>query len=1058
MLPSIGVPLFAESPITPASLAAPAPVSEGKISYNFQIRPILAEHCLKCHGQDEKQRKAKLRLDERGSAVSLKAIVPGKPDESSLVERILTHDEEEVMPPPKERRPLSEVQISLLKQWIAQGAEYEQHWSFIPPVKAPLPKVEAKSAEGYAIENPVDLFVRENLSKQSVSPSEPAKREEWLRRVTFDLTGLPPTLKELDDFLADETSQAFEKVADRLLSSSSYGERMAIEWLDVARFADTYGRHEDHDCLTWPYRDWVIRMFNENLPYDKFIEWQTAGDMMPNPTQDMYLATAFNRLAQQSNEAGSNEEEFRQDIIADRVRTNGIAFLGLSLECARCHDHKYDPITMKEYYGMAAFLNNIDECGLYTVYTDSIPAPSMFVYKTKDEERRHADLKLKISMKEAELAGAKIAARPRFEQWWKSQPEPLQAAQPEVKLSFEEMGEDKVLANEGNPKLPGASRLKTKLVQGRAGKGFRFKGDNTVSVSKAADITRVDPFTMSIWLKVDKKLERAVVMHRSRAGLDAGSRGFEVLIENGKPSFGIIHFWPGNAIRVLGRQELPVGRWTHVAVTYDGSSHASGAKIYLNGNLAETDVVRDNLYKDISYSAVFTGKDSVESAMLTLATRHNDNSLTDADVDDFCFWRCELTPVEIRLAAGFLGDVHAQEWFDCWLREQDGTWKRLTDELYALRSEENKLSDNMQEIMVMRENPEDRRRPTHILERGKFDAPGQLVGPNTPASVFAFPEEFPKNRLGLAQWLVDKRNPLTSRVMVNRLWQMFFGSGIVMTSEDFGLQGQLPTHHALLDWLAVDFMENGWDIKAFCRRIVLSETYRQSSRPADPALLQSDPENRLLARGPRTRLTAEQLRDNALAVSGLLDRRIGGQPVMPYQPAGLWEEAGTQHSYEQSKGADLFRRSVYTFWRRTLPPPAMTVFDAPTREFCKSRREKSATPLQALVLFNDPQFLESARVLSEKLVREFPNDDAARCRTAFRLLTSREPGEGEVAILAQLLGAERTHFQAAPEEAEKLRSSNGEAPVDKKLNAVEVAATTLLTRALLAYDEAVMKP
>ena len=1038
-----------------ASVSVSHAVAEEKVSYNFVIKPILAEHCLKCHGLDEKQRKAKLRLDDRASAISSKSIVPGKPDESAFIKRLITTDEDEIMPPPKEHRPVSAANLALLRRWIAEGADYEQHWSFIPAVKPELPVLKTAAS---TVTNPIDAFVLAKLEKAGIEPAKPATREEWLRRVTFDLTGLPPTLDEMDAFVADYSSNAFEKVVDRLLASHTYGEHMAVGWLDVARFADTYGRHEDHDCLTWPYRDWTVRMFNNNLPYDKFVTWQTAGDMLPSPTQDMFLATAFNRLAQQSNEAGSNEEEFRQDIIADRVRTNGIAFLGLSMECARCHDHKYDPITMRDYYGLAAFLNNIDECGLYTVYTESVPAPSMFVYKTKEEERRHAEVKLKITMKEKERESLREQARERFDSWLRNESKAFKPAKPLLKMEFERLEEERILINSADPDKPGIIRLKSKLDLGHLGKGLFFRGDNSASVKNIGNFSRAEPFSIGIWIKPAKQADRAVVIHHSRAGLDAGSLGYELILEEGRPSFALCHFWPGNAMRIRTKKPLPLNQWTHMLATYDGSSKAGGMQLYINGMPADIDVVRDNLYKDIRYEAAFIGKDAVEEGMLGLAGRHNDRTLADSWVDDFVVYGCELTPAEVRIVAGLDMPLHDTEWFAWWLRDHDPAWKKATAEIAELRREENELSETMQEVMVMREMPDSHKRETHILTRGRFDAPAEKVEPTMPDKIFSFPPDLPRNRLGLAQWLVDRRNPLTSRVFVNRIWQMFFGRGIVTTSEDFGVQGQLPTHPELLDWIAVDFMDSGWNIKALCKSIALSATYRQSSIPAKVELLKEDPENRLLARGPRVRLTAEQIRDNALAISGLLDRRVGGEPVMPYQPAGLWEDSGTQHEYTQSKGADLWRRSLYTFWRRTLPPPAMTLFDAPTREFCKARREKSATPLQALVLFNDPEFLEPARVLAENLVREFPSDDAARCVKAFRLFTGKMPEQAQTDVLVRMIQDSRKSFQANPTEAANLRTNNGETPVDASLDAAEVAATTIMARALIGYDETVMKP
>lgn len=1030
-----------------------------EVSYNYQIKPILAEYCFKCHGQDEKQRKGDLRLDDRQNALDMGAIIPGKPDAGTLIERILTKDEDEIMPPSKEHKPLNEEQIALLKQWLAEGAQYEKHWSFIPPK---MSKVPALAIEGARVANEVDLFVLDKVRKQGLTQTKPASPEAWLRRVTFDLTGLPPTLDEIDAFVKDPSEEARKRVVERLLASPQYGEHMAVGWLDVARFADTYGRHEDHDCLTWPYRDWVIRAFNDNMPYDQFVIWQTAGDMLPGATQDMYLATAFNRLPQQSNEAGSDEEEFRQEIVADRVATNGIAFLGLSLDCARCHDHKYDPISMREYYSMSAFLNNIDECGLYTVYTDNTPAPSMFVYEG-DDERQHAEVKLKIRLKEAELAAALPEARQRFEGWRRHgaaigemKPKP---AKPIVHLDFDGFSnkKDKLLANRVNPDNPGQLKRRTDFVEGMFGQALFFTTDNVVRIPETGQYSRTQPFSFSIWLKPTMSQKRAVAVHYSKAGLDAGSQGYELLIENDVPSFALCHFWPGNAMRVKATRALPIHAWTMITVTYDGSSRAAGMKMYFNGLPVATEVIRDRLYKDIKYNDSYAEKDSVDMPTLTVSGRHNDAYLANTAVDDFYFWDRELTPVEVRLLHQPDTQTSEEEWFEWFLREKDPKWRKLTAELKALRDEENEISVRVKEVMVMRELPEDKRRPTHILERGHFQAKGELVQPDTPASVFEFPEDLPRTRLGYAKWLVDRRNPLTARVFVNRLWQQFFGRGLVVTSEDFGVQGQLPTHPELLDWLSVWFMDHGWDVKALCRLLVLSETYRQDAMPEDRRLLELDPDNIWLARGPHNHLTAEQLRDNLLAVSGLLNLAMGGEPVKPYQPAGLWEDSGTQHSYKQDHGDKLYRRSCYTFWRRTLPPPSMTVFNAPTREFCKSRRDRSFTPMQALVLFNDVQYLEGARVLAERLVKEFGNDDRARLEKAFRLLTNRRPTDVEEKVLTALLQDERSHFQSAPEDAEKVRANNGESAADKNLNAVDVAATTMLVRALLGYEDSVKK-
>ena len=1042
------LPLFAVLPVLGRA-------AEQGVSYNFQVRPILTDHCFKCHGPDEKQRKGKLRLDERDAAIVKKAIIPGDPEASEMMKRMHSTDDDEIMPPPKERRPMTPEEIEVLRKWIVQGAPYEKHWAFIPLERREPPQV---SAPGAVVHNGIDPFVLARLEREGLSAAAPAKKEEWLRRVSFDLNGLPPTLAEIDEFLADESPSAYEKVVDRLLASKAYGERLGVEWLDAARFADTYGRHEDDDCETWPWRDWVIRAFNSNMPYDTFVKHQIAGDLMPDATRDMMLATAFNRLAQQSNESGSNEEEFRQEIVNDRMKTIGTALLGLSLDCCRCHNHKYDPVTMRDYYSMTAFMNNIDELGLYSRFTEAIPAPSMFVYE-EGQEARHHELKAKIAGIEAEMKSMLPGAREEFEKWLSTPHEEINLPKPLAALSFDTLIEEKHLQNDADPSKPASIRLKSHLDHGWRGKSLVIRGDNSVSIPGVGDYSRTHPFSTAIWLKIPEAMKKGVVIHHSRAGLDAGWRGFDVVLDEGRVAFSLAHFAPANSIRIRMKKPLAEKEWVHIAATYDGSSRAGGMHLYLNGEPADCEIVRDNLYKDIVYDTVTDGKDDVENAHLGIGGRYNDVTIKDAQVDEFRFFDRELSAPEIRLMTGDDAETFAKPdtWLGWWLREKHEGWKQKLSALQQARDEENKFAQTLRETMVMKEWDGARRR-TFILTKGRFDQHGEEVLPDTPPSVLPFPKDSPRNRVGFAEWLVDRKNPLPSRVFVNRVWQMFFGRGIAVTSEDLGAQGQLPTHPELLDWLSVWFMDNGWDVKKLCKLIALSATYRQSTIPVKVELLNEDPENRLLARGPRQRLTAEQMRDNALSVSGLLSRKMGGAPVKPYQPAGLWEDSGTQHEYAQDHGDNLYRRSLYTFWRRTLPPPSMVTFDAPTREFCKARRDRSASPMQALVVFNDTQFLEAARVLAENLVRQFPQDDLGRVKMAYRMLTSKQVDGAACGILTKLLQDEREHFKSAPQEAEDIRRKNGERKPDQKLPAAEVAATTMLVRGLFAYDEAVMKP
>ena len=1071
-------------------LAASAAVSSGhmyaavpaKQDFNRQVRPILAEFCLKCHGADEKARKGELRLDIRQAAVEKKAITPGHAEESELIKRIFSHDPDEVMPPAKERKTLTEEQKNTLKQWIEQGAEYRPHWAFIPPELPPVPQPPGGDGE---IRNPIDAFVRQRLAEERLTPAPETTRERWLRRVTLDLTGLPPSMAEIDAFLADGTEGAYETVVQRLLANKAFGERMATDWLDAARYADTYGRHEDAESAVWRYRDWVVQAFNTNLPYDQFLIWQTAGDLLPNPTPDQYIATAFNRLVQQSNEAGSNEEEFRQDHVNDRVKTNAVAILGLTMECARCHDHKYDPLTQKDYYSFSAFLNNVDELGLFARQTAGVPAPSLLLF-TPEQKAAHQAVLKEISDVESQLAAVRDRGRDRFHEWCREHGMPP-LAQPLCHYTFESVAEKKAGVKKNqfdslHPDAPPAIVRQTpKAVPSVAGGvGIELANDNGMEFpDNVGAFRRTDAFSLAFWFQNNVDQERAVVLHRTRGRLDAASRGYELSLEHGRLEFALAHYAPGNSIRIRMKQPLPLGAWAHITASYDGSSRASGLRLFINGKPGDCEVIRDNLYRDILYRKEWGDFDDAKIQdngtpviKLTLAWRYNDMGLKDGAYDDFMVFDRALTAAEASVLSG--GAVpklkqgwwdwltgadplppNVDEWYEVWLRDCDETAKALLAKLQDLRTKEDDLVTGVEEMMVMREM--EPRRPTYVLTRGQFNQPGVEVSPDTPSALPPMPKDLPRNRLGLAMWYVDKSNPLTARVAVNRIWQMFFGRGLVSTTEDFGMQGQLPSHPELLDWLACDFRDHGWDVKRLCRMIALSSTYRQNSVPRDPRSLEIDPQNVLLSRGPRHRLTAEQIRDTALAVSGLLVPKLGGPSVKPYQPAGLYEDSGVQAHYVQDHGEGLWRRSVYTFRKRTLPIPNLIVFDSPTREFCRVRRESTNTPLQALTLLNDPQYVEACRVTAEKELKTHPEGIEVALAESFRLWTGRSPRAEETGVLRQLYDEERVWFEGHPQDAEALCTGNGESPPDKSLLPAQVAAMTEVQRALLGDDETLVE-
>lgn len=1028
------------------ALASVLPAAAAGIDFARQIQPILSENCYQCHGPGDSSRKGRLRLDTREGAhgpgkSGRIAVVPGKPAESELLRRIASSDPDDHMPPAESNKKLSPAQTELLKRWIAEGGKWGTHWAFVPPELPRIPKV-----KGLKSRNPIDAFVAARLAQEGRKLSPPADPERLIRRLSLDLTGLPPTPGEVADFGRNPGIEAYPKAVDRLLSSPRYGERMASDWLDLARFADTHGFQADRYRAVWPWRDWVIGAFNRHLPFDQFVLWQLAGDLLPNPTKEQRLATTFNRLHLQNEEGGIVEEEYRVAYNVDRVNTFGSAFLGITFECSRCHDHKYDPVTQKEYYQLFSFFQNIDESGQSVYFGDIMPVPTMLL-STDTQDVQLAGLQKRITVQEARLKEVGEAARPAFGSWRSGQTPPAVPA-PVATYSF-----DAMVSNTFPGSLPGqvAKPFEGPVsVEGHAGRALSLSGENGVQMPGVGHFTRADPFSIALWIQPAQHVPRQTVLHHSHAWMDAGSRGYEIVMEEGRVAVGLHHMWPGNSLKVRTVQKAPTNAWTHVAFAYDGSSRAQGLAVYLDGRRAEVEVIRDNLWKDITYG----------QPELTIGQRMRDFGFKGGRVDELNVFDRALTAVDAARLAGVPAPEDAEASFRHFLATAHPPYAQELEELRKLRREQNTLVTSIQDIMVMHEM--ERPKPAHVLKRGAYDAPAEAVSMETPAIMGRLPAGAPRNRLGLARWLLDPTHPLFARVTVNRLWQQFFGQGIVETTDNFGLQGSLPTHPELLDWLAVTFARGDaargirpWNVQDLQRLIVTSDTYRQTSR-ASEADLAADPTNHRLGRGPARRLTAEMLRDQALFDSGLLVEKVGGPSVKPYQPEGLWEMAMGGARYDTGKGDDLHRRSLYTFWKRTVPPPAMMSLDAADRSYCVVRRQSTSTPLQALTLLNDPQMIEASRHLAGRILRDGGNTADARVRYGFQLVTGRRATSAEAEILGRLLAEQESAFAQDPDGAEKLLKV-GEAPVPGEHPVSQLAAMTVVAEALLNHDEAVMR-
>ncbi len=1026
------------------------------LNFDRDIRPILSDNCFMCHGPDEKQRKAKLRLDTPEGAFedrkTYKIIVPGDAAKSRLYQRISADQPAMRMPPPYAPRQLKPEQVELIKRWIEDGAKYQVHWSYVAPKRPDPPAVSNQKWS----RNPIDRFVLARLEQEHLTPSPEADKTTLIRRVSLDLTGLPPTLAEVDKFLADRSPNAYEKVVDRLLASPHYGERMAVDWLDLARYSDTHGFHIDSHRDMWRWRDWVVGAFNRNLPYDQFTIDQIAGDLLPNATPEQKLATGFNRNHMINFEGGAIPEEYQAEYVIDRANTTATTWLGLTMGCARCHDHKYDPIKQVDFYRFYSFFNTIPEKGLDGKNGNAAPVMQI----ATDEQRRELDgIEARVKVLSVGLDAKTIS--PLAQAWAGTALDHLPEA-PRQALLAHYAFDGNLLDSSGGYRTARIEAGDPSFGEGAVDRSIGLNGEAQISLANGVALN--GPFTIALWLRPGGTKDGEVRVFRkadeSGRGIELAMDEYLVIPELHYGTHLILRLKDGSdkGIEIQTKQRITVDQWNHLAIQYDGSGTASGLTLLLNGKPAETVVRFDQLHGSIA-----------NTSALTIGARAHGYK---GGVDDLRIYGRALTPAEVDELALHEGikalvaipepkrkkehNEAINEYFLTYAAAEDLRAEHA--EFTQLKARRHDLNLAIPTVMVMSEM--EKPRDSFVLGRGQYDNPKEKVTPGTPSFLPPLPKDAPANRLTLARWIVDPANPLPARVAVNRFWQMYFGIGIVETAEDFGSQGEAPTHPLLLDWLATEFVQSQWNVKALQRLIVTSSTYRQSAR-VSPDLLDKDPRNRLLARGSRFRLPAEAIRDNALQVSGLLVDQPGGPGVFPYQPKGMWEDLafGGEYSaqtYVQSHGPDLYRRSLYTFIKRTVPPPSMATFDAPDREKCTARRTRTNTPLQALELLNDPAYVEAARFLAQRMILEGGRDPGSRITYGFRLATARKPEPRERQIFRDLAEQELTMYRKDQASAEKLLAV-GEAKPDPRLDHAELAAWTTVASMMLNLDETITR-
>lgn len=1026
------------------------------LGYNRRIRPLLAETCFPCHGPDSASRKAGLRLDDRAAAIKAGAITPGNPDESEAISRILATDASERMPPLVSHKVLTQPQKELLKRWVAAGAQYEPHWAFIAPRRPPLPAVKQRAW----LRNPIDAFILSKLEAAGLASAPEADRRTLARRAALDVTGLPPQSADVDAFVADARPDAYERCLDRLMTSPRWGEHRARAWLDAARYADTHGLHFDNYREMWSYRDWVIEAFNRNQPFDQFTLEQLAGDLLPKPTLEQLVATGFNRCNITTNEGGTIPEENLALYTRDRTETFSRVWLGLTTNCAVCHDHKFDPLRQKEFYALSAAFNNTTQGAMDGNIKDT---PPIIVVPTREDRGRWEALKAELADAQAKADGRKHAARKDFTQW---------LAKPDAAALGKHPADDKLHLHAALDE--GAGRKLAAQVDRRpqaidvagdpqwesghvAAKAIKVQAKATVQIAAAGDFEKDQAVSFGAWVKLGGANNNGAIF--ARMDEQNGHRGWDLWAEKGRVGAHIIHQWDDDALKVVTAEPITADRWHHVMATYDGSGKAGGVQVYVDGARQSTRVAADKL------------KGSIRTSVpLSIGQRARGSRLEQAAIHDVRIYRRALAAHEVQqlMQAGrgaWLATKPAaartaaetEELFAAWLPVVDRPYQELRAGLATLEKESDAIKARGSIAYVAQEQPTPAK--AYVLFRGEYDKRREEVTPNTFACLPPLASNAPKNRLGVALWLLRPDHPLMARVTVNRFWQEVFGQGIVRTTGDFGTTGEMPSHEELLDWLAVEFRESGWDMKRFFRLMLTSAAYRQAAT-ATPEKIAKDPHNILFSRGPRFRMDAEMIRDYLLAASGLLSDKIGGSSVRPYQPPGVWEAVAmigsNTREYKQDHGESLYRRSMYTFWKRAAPPAAMEIFNAPSREVCAVRRERTNTPLQALAALNDPQLVEAARRLAECTLKEGGATDESRLDFLARRLLARPLATEELAVARPLLAQLQQQYARDPEAAKQLLTV-GETPADCACDKTRLASWTMLVNGLMNLDEVLNK-